>query len=85
MEKVTAKDAVPVASIAAQPEFGDHKGALILFGFPRSSLYRLVAEGKIKSVSLRRPGAVRGKRLFDCASIREYLHACMESGADATE
>jgi hypothetical protein len=85
MEKVTAKGAVRAAHFTAQPEFVDHKGAFFSFGFPRTSLYRLMAEGKIKSVSLRKPGGLRGKRLFDWASIREFLRSQMEANANAVK
>jgi hypothetical protein len=44
-----------------------------MFGLSRAHLYSLVAEGKIRSVCLRREGATRGRRLFDCASIRAFL------------
>jgi len=57
----------------AQPEFVDHKQAYVLFGLTRSHLYQLWGEGKIRSVSLRQPGKIKGRRLFDCASIREFL------------
>lgn len=57
----------------AQPEFADHKQAYALFGLTRSHLYQLWGEGKIRSVSLRQPGKIKGRRLFDCASIREFL------------
>lgn len=57
----------------AQPEFADHKQAYALFGLTRSHLYQLWSEGKIRSVSLRQPGKIKGRRLFDCASIRDFL------------
>lgn len=56
------------------PEFVDAKGANALFGLKRSHLYLLAASGSIRSVSLRRPGTIRGRRLFDCASIRKFLN-----------
>lgn len=37
-----------------------------------------MAENKIRGVSLRRPGQLRGKRLFDVASVRAYLNSCQE-------
>jgi len=55
-------------------EFCDGKQLRALFGISRSLGYLLAAEGKIRSVSIRRPGAVRGKRLFDCTSIRSFLN-----------
>jgi hypothetical protein len=66
---------IGAASVTAQPEFADHKGVKALFGLSRAHAYALVAEGKIRSVCIRRPGAARGRRLFDCASIRAFLNA----------
>jgi hypothetical protein len=68
---------------SAQPEFADARTARNLFSLPRCTLYNLNDAGKIKSVSLRQPGALRGKRLFDCASIRSYLAAEMEAAKQA--
>ncbi len=66
------------ATVVAAPEFVDAKGARQLFGLSRSHLYNLTARGLIRSCCLRRPGAIRGRRLFACDSIRAYLEACME-------
>lgn len=55
------------------PEFADHRTARQLFGLSRSYLYNLANERKIRSVSIRKPGAIKGRRLFDCASIRAFL------------
>lgn len=57
------------------PEWVDHKTARILFGLSRSYLYLLAGENKIRSVSIRKPGAIRGRRLFDCASIRNLINS----------
>lgn len=45
-------------------------------GFTRSKLYELAGEGKIRSVSIREPGQVRGTRLFELASILDYIERC---------
>ena len=60
-------------AISVRPEFCDGKQLRQLFGLTRSHAYLLAAEGKIRSVSIRKPGAFRGKRLFDCASVRAFL------------
>jgi len=62
-------------AILAQPEFADHKQAYQFFGLNRSHLYLLSDAGLIRSISLRQPGKIKGRRLFDCASIRAYLQA----------
>ncbi len=42
--------------------------------------YSLLADGKIRGVSLRRKGSKTGKRLFDVASVRAFLRSQMEAG-----
>lgn len=65
---------------AAPPEFGDHRTCRTLFNLSRSALYTLAAEGKIRSVSLPLSGRKRGRRLFDCASIRRHLNSLAQAG-----
>jgi hypothetical protein len=71
-------DSIKAAEISSVPEFVDHKSLRALFGLSRAHAYLLAGEGKIRSVCIRRPGAVRGKRLFDCASIRAFLAKCVD-------
>ncbi len=66
------------ATVVAEPEFVDAKGARQIFGLSKSHLYDLSAHGLIRSACLRKPGAIRGRRLFCCASIRALLEACMD-------
>ncbi|MGH7950638.1 MAG: hypothetical protein ACREFE_01780 [Limisphaerales bacterium] len=59
-------------------------------GFSRAKLYSLAGEGKIRSVSIREPGAVKGTRLFHLASILAFIEKCEQTAmlvekADATE
>jgi hypothetical protein len=42
-------------------------------GFSRSKLYDLNKEGKIRSVSIRKPGQVKGTRLFELKSILDFI------------
>jgi hypothetical protein len=44
-----------------------------MYGIKRSLAYELLKDGLIRGVTLRRPGTIRGKRLFNCNSIRAYL------------
>jgi len=60
------------------PEFVDCKGLEVGWGIKRSLAYSLLADGLIRGVSLRRRGQLRGKRLFDVASVREFLRKQME-------
>jgi len=50
-------------------------------GLCRSQLFALIKTGKVKSHSLKMPGATRGVRLIDCASLR----AAIESFGDGQE
>lgn len=45
-------------------------------------LYALLADGLNSRVSLRRRSQLRGKRLFDVASVRTFLHAQMQGGGE---
>src|SRR5260370_41843314 len=45
-------------------------------GFTRSKLYQLAEEGKIRSTSIRKPGQVKGTRLFNLRSILDFIDAC---------
>jgi hypothetical protein len=70
--------AVNAGIVAAAPEFVDFKGLKTVFGISRSHGYRLADDGLVKTVCLRKPGALRGKRLWQCQSVREYLQAHLE-------
>ncbi len=63
---------------ATLPEFGRWRDVERLFGIKRGTLYNLMAEGKVKSVVLRRKGNVHGCRLFHLASVSQYLNSLME-------
>ena len=84
-EQITDKTTAPLTEAAAcasrvDPEFVDFVGLRQLFGIKRSLAYQLMANGEIKSVSLRRRGTVRGKRLFSVDSCRQFLRHRMEAG-----
>jgi hypothetical protein len=61
------------------PEFVDCKGLEAGWGIKRSLAYQLLTEGKIQGVSLRRRGAIRGKRLFSVDSVRAFLREQMRA------
>ena len=69
------------AAVPALPEFADYQTCRKLFSLSRSYLYSLTSEGKIRSVAIRKPGALKGRRLFDCASIRDFIKASTENEA----
>ena len=72
--------ATPAYVAAQDPEFLDARGVEGRFSIRRSLLYELHNAGQIKSVSLRRRGQSRGKRLFSVDSIRQFLRSQMEAG-----
>jgi hypothetical protein len=61
-----------------EPEFLDYRGVERMFSIRRGHLYLLDKEGAIKSVSFRKVGAVKGRRLYNVASIRAYLSKLSE-------
>jgi hypothetical protein len=44
-------------------------------GFTRAKLYELASRGKIRSVSIREAGKLKGVRLFELASILRFIEA----------
>lgn len=69
---------IEASSVTNSPEFIDSKGMRQMFGISRTATYDLINDGLIKSVSLRRKGRARGRRLFDVASVRNYLMRCYD-------
>ena len=54
-------------------EWAREKQITAQFGLSHTILYNLRREGKIRTVSLRGEGKQYGARLFNVASVREYL------------
>lgn len=77
---IAAYTTAPVesAEVLGGPEFLDARGVKKYFCISRAHLYELLRDRKIKGISVRRPGASRGKRLFVVASIRNFLNSCGE-------
>ena len=67
------------------PEFGRWRDVERLFGIKRGTLYNLIEEGCVKSVTLRLKGNIHGCRLFYLPSVREYLHRLMNEQNEQTE
>jgi hypothetical protein len=79
-ETTTAPVNATPAHVAGQdPEFLDARGVEGRFSIRRSLLYELHNGGHVQSVSLRRRGQCRGKRLFCVDSIRNFLRSQMEA------
>jgi|GEM_PF-6168640 len=53
-------------------------------GLSRAKLYELAGEGLIRSVSLRKPGEVKGTRLFNLQSILRFIEE-QEGGSVSKE
>jgi hypothetical protein len=60
------------------PEFANSATAQRITGLCRSHLYALQNEGKIRSACLRKPGAIRGKRLWHMGSVISFLNSQIE-------
>jgi hypothetical protein len=70
------------ATAPGDPEFLDAEGVEKHFGIRRSLLFRLLTENQIRGVSIRKTGRLRGKRLFDCSSIRKFLLSNVDRGPE---
>jgi hypothetical protein len=68
-----------------QPEFCRMSDLRKLFGITRSMGYLLMNEGKIQTVSLRRPGQKFSVRLVHIASVRKYLNSLLETQSNQQE
>lgn len=82
---LTATPVFAGSSIGVMPEFGRWQDVQRLFGIRRGTLYNLLAEGRVKCISMRRKGNKHGCRLFYLPGISEMLHSLMKdqrSGGD---
>ena len=79
--KNTTTDAIGLQANGEQPavlpEFGRWQDVQRRFGIKRGTLYNLIAEGKVKSVVLRRKGNIHGCRIIHLASVSAYLNSLM--------
>ena len=55
------------------------KGHCPYFGLSRPHYYQLIDAGVIRSACLRKPGAVRGRRLVFAPSVEAYLNKCADA------
>jgi Helix-turn-helix domain len=60
-------------SSKTKPEWVRIPEATRIFGIGRSTLYVLIGEGKVKSCSLRKRGAIRGIRLLSYDSLAAFI------------
>jgi len=64
-----------IKTAAVKPEWIRMKQAETIFAIGRTALYALIAEGKVKTASLRKRGCVRGTRLISYDSLAEYIES----------
>jgi len=67
-----------------RPEWLRPKDIPKYFGIGRSKAYELIADGKVKSVSLRQRGQKHGTRLVSYDSLAAYLES-LASGGETLE
>ena len=66
-------------SLQLKPEWIRVRQVPSIFGISKSKVYELIAEGKIKSVSLRKRGQTHATRLISYDSMAAYIESLVES------
>jgi hypothetical protein len=66
--------------VGPETEFTDFLGLQQLFGIRRSLAYHLEEEGLLRSISLKKPGEKRGKRLWHVPTARRYCNSLLAAG-----
>jgi len=69
----------PNVATLREAEFVDLSDLKSGWGIGRNLCYDLLKDGKLRSINLRREGLVRGKRLIEVRSVREFLASCDNS------
>jgi hypothetical protein len=77
--KTTIQPVKPGDFTGITPEFGRTADLQKTFGLRRGSAYNLLLDGKIRGVLLRVRGKKSGVRLWDMASVRNYIRTQMEA------
>src|SRR4029077_2606583 len=72
-------------TVNLEPRWLKVDAAVSYSGISRAVLYRILAEGKMRRSSLRSPGALRGIRLIDKASLDGYIESFATSSAERRE
>lgn len=85
-DEIKTTEPVEPGKFAGTPkEFGRDKDADAIFSLKRGTLRNLHAQGKIHGVLLRVCGQKSGVRLWDMASIRDYIRSQMEPAKKGVE
>lgn len=66
-----------------EPEFLRPADAYEKYRIKRGHLYRLMESGRVRSVSLRERGKLRGVRLVSHSSLRDYIFSHEVSGDES--
>jgi hypothetical protein len=61
------------------PEWADARDIRQLLGIRQTLLYEWHYANLIRSVSIKKPGRVKGKRLFHVQSVRDFIESQQES------
>lgn len=61
------------------PEWARPSDITRMFGIKRTTLWNLLKEGRIRSASLRQRHQIRGTRVVNIQSVRDYLEAQSQS------
>jgi len=77
--EMTISPVEPGNFTGAKKEFGRDRDADTIFSLKRGTLRNLHAQGKIRGVLLRVCGQKSGVRLWDMASIRDFIQSEMEA------
>lgn len=72
-KEVSVNGGAPTIDYQDRREWMRVRQAVSCFSIGRSSLYKLLSKGLVKSVSIKERGALRGIRLINADSIRNYL------------
>jgi len=74
--KTTTAPVQPGDFASVLPKFGRTPDATRIFGIKRGTIYNLHADGKIRGYLVRSRGQKSGCRVWDMASIRDYILQC---------
>lgn len=73
-----ANEANATGEAHLKPEWLRMPEAVRCFGISRTKLYDLISKGRIRSVSLRERGQIKGTRLLSYDSLHDYLERLAE-------
>ena len=77
-QNTTTNPVEPGNFTGATQEWGRAPDLQRVFGLRRGTAYNLLLDGKIKGVLLRVRGKKSGVRLFDMASVRDFIRTQMK-------